>query len=264
MRKVQKAKRADMAIFIKNTEQIKSIRAACRVVADTHRILEQAVCPGITTRELNQIAKEYMNSQGATPSFLGYRGYPADICASINEEVIHGIPGLRKLKDGDIISIDVGAVLNGFHGDAARTHAVGDISEEATRLIKVTRECFFEAMKFARHNRHLYEISAAVQKHAEANGFSVVREFVGHGIGRQMHEEPQIPNYKMPSRGPRLSKGMTLCIEPMVNVGVADIRVLNDNWTVVTKDKKYSAHYENTIVITDGEPEILTMYETDR
>ncbi len=248
-----------MAIPIKNAEQIKHMRAASAIVARAHELLEKKIREGVTTKELNDIAEKYILSEGAIPSFKGYNGYPASICVSVNEEVIHGIPGLRRLKSGDIVGIDIGAYKNGFHGDAARTYAIGAVSPEIEKLIRVTRESFFEGIKYARHGNHLHEISSAIQKYAEANGFSVVRDFVGHGVGKVMHEEPQIPNYKPPSRGPRLSKGMTLAIEPMVNLGGYDVIVLDDGWTVVTKDKSYSAHYENTILITDGEPELLTV-----
>lgn len=252
-----------MGIFLKNDEQIQRMRLASRIVAETHNLLEQFIKPGISTRELNTIAEDYIRSQEAIPSFLGYKmtgeGFPAAICVSINDEIIHGIPGLRRLKNGDIVSIDIGAYINRFHGDAARTYAVGTILPERKTLIDVTKQSFFEAMAYCRHGRHLHEISSAVESHVQRYGFSVIREFCGHGVGRKMHEDPQIPHYKQQSRGPRLQKGMTLAIEPMVAMGKADIRILNDNWTVVTKDGKCAAHYENTIVITDGEPEILTL-----
>jgi methionyl aminopeptidase len=249
-----------VAIYIKNENQINFMRIAGDIVAKTHELLEKAVRPGITTKELDKIAEEFIRSQGATPSFLGYNGYPASICASVNEEIIHGIPSLKKLKDGDIISIDIGAYINGYHGDAARTHAVGNISSEAEKLIQVTKDCFFEGIKFAKEGCHLHEISEAIQNYVEQNGFSVVREYVGHGIGRAMHEQPHIPNYKPANRGPKLLKGMVLAIEPMVNIGTHEIKTLSDGWTVVTRDKKYSAHYENTVLITDHEPELLTIY----
>lgn len=249
-----------MAIFIKNDEQIKLMRISSEIVAKAHQIVENAIKVGITTKELDKIAEDFILSQGAIPSFKGYNGFPASICASVNEEIIHGIPSLRKLKDGDIVSIDIGAYINGFHGDAARTHLVGNVSEEAKRLVDVTRECFFEGIKFAKPGHHLHEISEAIQIYVEKNGFSVVREYVGHGIGKEMHEPPHVPNYKPVNRGPLLQKGMALAIEPMVNIGTREIKTLDDGWTVITRDKKYSAHYENTIVITDNEPEILTIY----
>jgi len=258
-----------MGIFIKNEDQIARMRVANQIVAGAHRLLEKAVRPGITTKELSDLAENYIVSQGAYPSFKGCpafvpgaKDFPAAICASVNEEVIHGIPGLKKLKDGDIVSIDIGAVINGFHGDAARTHPVGKTEAGKLRLIEVTRESFFAGIMYARAGRHLHEISAAIAEVVEGAGFSVVRDFVGHGIGRQMHEEPQIPHYRMQSRGPRLQKGMTLAIEPMVNMSGCGVRILPDNWTVVTQDGSWSAHYENTIVITDGEPEILSLYES--
>lgn len=251
-----------MAITIKNSEQIKHMRAVGLIVAKTHELLEKAIRPGVTTKELDQLAEEFIKSNGATASFKGYRGFPSSICSSINEEVIHGIPSLRKLKDGDIVSIDIGAYLNGYHGDAARTHPVGNVSEVAKKLIEVTRQSFYEGMKFAKEGCHLYEVSGAIQNHVESNGFSIVRDYVGHGIGKNLHESPEIPNFRSRGkgpRGPRLSKGMTLAIEPMVNEGDYEIDQLEDNWTVVTIDKKLSAHYENTILITDSEPEILTV-----
>ena len=252
-----------MGIFIKNDGQIQKMRAASKIVADTHAILEQNIRPGIATRQLNDIAEQYIRSCGAEPSFLGYKmtgdGFPAAICVSINEEVIHGIPGLRRLKNGDIVSIDIGAYIDRFHGDAARTYLVGTVAPEKRMLVEVARQSFFEAMKVCRHGRHLHEISQAVEGHVQQFGFSIVREFCGHGVGHKMHEDPQIPFYKQQSRGPRLQKGMTLAIEPMVVMGKPDVRILADNWTVVTKDGKCAAHYENTLLITDGEPEILTL-----
>ncbi|MDR1539252.1 MAG: type I methionyl aminopeptidase [Clostridiales bacterium] len=254
-----------MAIMVKNEQQIELMRISNRIVAGTHALLEKSIRPGITTKELDSLACDYIKGHGAEPSFLGYKGasnvpYPASICVSINEEVIHGIPSLKKLKEGDIVSIDIGAFKNGYHGDAARTHAVGAAPPNKLKLIEVTRQCFFNAMQYARAGRHLNEIGAAVQATAEAGGFSVVQDFCGHGIGREMHEDPQIMNYRQKIRGPRLCKGMTLAIEPMVNEGGYGIDVLPDGWTVVTKDRKCSAHYENTILITDGDPEILTLY----
>jgi len=251
-----------MGIFVKNDSQIQKMRVASKIVAGTHSLLEKHIKPGVSTRELNAIADDYIRSQGAIPSFLGYEmtgeGFPASICVSVNEEVIHGIPGLRRLKNGDIVSIDIGAYIDKFHGDAARTYAVGTISQERQTLMDAAKQSFFEAMTYCRHGRHLHEISAAVESYVQKFGFSIVREFCGHGVGRKLHEEPQIPHYKQQNRGPRLQKGMTLAIEPMVVIGKADIRILNNNWTVVTKDGKSAAHYENTVAVTDGEPEILT------
>lgn len=253
------AGRKNMAIQIKNAEQIEIMRIAGRIVAETHELLKKEIHPGVTTGRLDALANDYIRSRGAIPSFKGYRGFPANICTSVNEEVIHGIPSSRKLANGDIVSIDIGVVYNGYQGDAARTHGVGEISEDARRLIETTEESFFEGIKFAKTGNHLHEISAAIQKCAESRGFSVVREYVGHGIGKQMHEEPQIPNYKPPNRGPRLTGGMVLAIEPMVNAGTYEINVLNDNWTVVTRDAKLSAHYENTVLVTDAGPELFTI-----
>jgi methionyl aminopeptidase len=251
-----------MPIRVKSEEQIKLMRAANKVVADTHKLLESLVKPGITTGELDAIAEEHIRSKGAYPSFLGYGDppFPASTCMSVNEEVIHGIPGKRVLKEGDIISIDIGARLNGFHGDAARTHAVGAVSREKKKLVEVTRNCFFKALEHVRPGRHLNEIGAAIEDYAASHGFSVVRDFVGHGVGQDLHEDPQIVHYRVPARGPRLCPGMTLAIEPMINAGTWGVKILGDGWTVVTRDGKCSAHYENTILVTNGEPEILTMY----
>ena len=256
-----------MAIQIKSKDEIEKMRHACRITAEAHKIVESMIRPGVTTRELDKAAEAYMRSQGAIPSFLGYKlhpdlpGFDGSICASVNEAVIHGIPSNRVLKEGDIISVDIGAYIGGFHGDAARTHAVGKVSPEAQRLIDVTRGSFFAGIEFARKDCFLHQICGAVQNHVEANGFSVVREYIGHGVGRDLHESPEIPNYKPPGRGPRLAPGMCLAIEPMVNAGTWQIETDRDDfWTVTTKDKKLSAHYENTVLITDGEPEILTLY----
>lgn len=248
-----------MVITIKTQQDIEKMRAAGSILARLDQILQKEVRPGITTSELDAIAQEYIISQGAIPSFKGYGGFPGSICVSVNDEIVHGIPGERKLCDGDIVSIDMGSLLSGFHGDAARTYAVGEISKEAQRLIDVTRQSFFEGIQHARAGHHLHEIGAAVQQYVEKNGFSVVREYVGHGIGRSLHEAPEIPNYKTPGRGVKLMAGMTLAVEPMVNAGTEKLRVLEDGWTAVTKDGQLSAHYENTVLITQGEPEILTL-----
>jgi methionyl aminopeptidase len=251
-------------ISIKTSREIDNMRKAGEIVAMAHKKIEEAISPGITTLQLDRIAYEIITGSGATPSFLGYENcsggddYPASICASVNEEVIHGIPGLRKLEDGDIISIDIGAEYNGFHGDMARTYAVGRVSEEAMNLIKAAEESFFRGMGKAVAGNWIRDISAAIQDYTESCGFSVVRDFVGHGIGRKMHEAPQIPNYRTKQRGPRLQKGMTLAIEPMINRGGYGVRLLDNFWTVVTADGSLSAHYENTVLVTDGEPEILT------
>ncbi len=250
-----------MSIKIKKDIHIEAMRLAGRITGQALNLLEKEIRPGITTAELDKIAEEFIRSQGAVPSFKGLYGYKASICASVNNEIIHGIPGKRVLKEGDIISIDTGAYINGFHGDAARTFAVGEISETAKKLIDVTRESFFRGIEFAKSGNHLCEISAAIQDYVEANGFSVVRDYVGHGIGREMHEEPNVPNYRFGKSGPKLIKGMTLAIEPMVNVGSYRVKQLGDGWTVVTKDGSLAAHYENTVLITDGEPELLTLVE---
>ena len=201
---------------------------------------------------------QFIKEQGATPSFLHYNGYPASVCVSVNDEIIHGIPGKRVLQEGDIVSVDVGAFIGGFHGDCAGTYPCGQVSDEALRLIRVTQQSFFEGIRYAREGYRLSDISAAVQAYVEANGFSVVREYVGHGIGHQMHEAPEVPNYGKPGHGPRLLRGMTIAVEPMVNAGTAAIRQMPDGWTVRTADGKNAAHYENTVLITDGEPELLT------
>jgi len=247
-----------VAITIKTQEQIEKMRVAGGILIDLIEILEEMIRPGITTNELDNVAEDFIRSRGAEPSFLGYGGFPKSLCTSVNEEIVHGIPGNRKLKSGDIISIDMGSYINGYHGDCARTYGVGEISEEDQKLIDVTRQSFFEGIKFAKAGNHLYEISAAVQDYAESFGFGVVRDYVGHGIGRNMHEDPSIPNYRQVGRGPKLQKGMVLAIEPMITAGSYKCRVLKDGWTAVTRDGSNAAHYENTVLITDGEPELLT------
>jgi len=246
-------------ISIKSPREIELMRIAGRIVAETLELLSKAIRPGITTLELDTIAEEYIRERGAIPAFKDYNGFPASICSSINEQVVHGIPGPIALKDGDIIGIDIGAVYDGYYGDAARTYGIGNIDKETERLIKVTEESFFKGIEYALPGNRLSDISHSIQKHVESNGFSVVRDFVGHGIGRRMHEDPQIPNYGLPRKGPRLAAGMALAIEPMVNQGRYAVKVREDGWTVVTADGKPSAHYENTIVITNGKPEILTL-----
>lgn len=253
-------------ISIKSQSEIDLMKKAGHIVALVLEKVEENVQPGITTAELDRIAEEVIRKHGAVPSFKGYssgmRGvpdFPASICASFNEEVVHGIPGLRALADGDIISIDVGVYLNGYHGDAGRTFGVGNISEEARKLIRVTEECFFEGIRHAVEGNRIVDISGSIEDHARKNGFSVVKEFIGHGIGQQLHEAPEIPNYRTRYKGPRLEKGMALAVEPMVNAGGSPIKVLDNGWTVVTSDGKLSAYYENTIAVTDAEPIILTM-----
>ena len=248
-------------IPIKTERELAVMRRACKITAAARALAGEMVRPGVTTKEIDKAVHDYIVSQGATPSFLNYSGYPASACISVNNTVIHGIPDGRVLKEGDIVSVDVGAYWGGFHGDCAATYACGEISPEAQKLIEVTRQSFFEGVKFARQGYRISDISHAVQSHVEANGFSVVRAFIGHGVGEQLHEEPEVPNYGKPGRGPRLIRGMTIAIEPMVNAGTYDVRVLKDGWTTVTADGKLSAHYENTVLITDGEPEILTVTE---
>lgn len=246
-------------IIIKNNQEIDLMRSAGKIVAETLLLVEEKVRPGITTAELDRIAEEFITKHGARPSFKGLYGFPASLCISVNEQVVHGIPGGYVLKDGDIISVDCGAYINGFHGDAARTFGVGNISEEAEKLINVTRESFFKGIEYAKVGNRLTDISHEIQSYVEASGFSVVRDFVGHGIGRVVHEDPDVPNYGRPGRGPKLVEGMALAIEPMVNVGNYKVKTLNDDWTVVTSDGSLSAHYENTIVILPDGPEILTL-----
>ncbi len=246
-------------IPIKTNEQLERMRVACRITALARKAAYGAVAPGVTTDDIDRIVRKTIEEAGAKPSFLGYGGFPASACVSINDEVIHGIPSKKRVvRSGDIVKIDVGAYIGGFHGDCACTVPCGEVSEEAKRLIEVTRQSFYEGIKFAREGCRVSDISAAVQAYVEANGFSVVRSFVGHGVGHQLHESPEVPNFGRPGHGVRLQRGMTLAVEPMVNAGVYDVRVLSDGWTVKTKDGKLSAHYENTIAITDGEPEILT------
>lgn len=249
-----------MSITIKSGREIELMREAGRILAIVHEEIAKAVKPGVSTWEINKIGHELILQYGCKPSFLGYNGYPASICISVNDEVIHGIPSKERiLQEGDVVSLDAGVIYKGYQSDAARTVGCGKISAEAQKLIDVTRESFFEGIKFAKEGCHLHEISAAIEDHVVANGFTCVRDFVGHGIGREMHEEPQIPNFHQKRRGIRLIPGMTLAIEPMVNIGRYDVNWLDDNWTIVTEDGSLSAHYENTVLITDGEPEILSM-----
>ena len=248
-------------IAIKNGQELANMRQACKITAAARALAGEMVRPGIATREIDKAVHDFIVSQGAKPSFLNYSGFPASTCISVNSTVIHGIPGGYVLQEGDIVSVDVGAYYKGFHGDCAATFACGAISAEAQRLIDVTKQSFYEGIAFAKKGNRVSDISHAVQKHVESNGFSVVRAFVGHGVGAQLHEEPEVPNYGNPGRGPRLLPGMTLAIEPMVNAGIYDVKVLKDGWTTVTADGKLSAHYENTVLITDGEPEILTVAE---
>jgi len=244
---------------IKSDTELEYMRSAGKVVADTLAMIEKVIKPGITTAEIDKIAEEFILAQGAIPSFKGYGGFPGSICASVNDVVIHGIPNDTVLVEGDIISVDCGAILNGYHGDAARTFPVGSISKEAQHLIDVTKESFFKGIEKAVVGNRLTDISAAIQKHAESFGYSVVRDFVGHGIGTSMHEDPQVPNYGTAGKGPKLVHGVVLAIEPMINMGNYKVKVKPDGWTVVTSDGKLSAHYENTIAITNDGVEILTL-----
>ena len=248
-------------IIIKNGHEIESMRQACRITAAARALAGDMVRPGVSTKQIDKAVHDFIVSQGAKPSFLGYHGFPASACISVNSTVIHGIPGGYVLKEGDIVSIDVGAFYKGFHGDCAATFACGAVSADAQKLIDVTKQSFFEGIRFAKRGHRVSDISHAIQTYVESNGFSVVRSFVGHGVGAQLHEEPEVPNFGQPGRGPRLLPGMTLAIEPMVNIGTYDVKVLGDGWTTVTADGKLSAHYENTVLITDGEPEILTVAE---
>ncbi len=249
-------------VTIKSKTEIEHMKAAGRVTYETLKLLEEKAKPGITTGELDKIAEKYIRNQGCTPSFKGYGGFPASVCISVNSEVIHGIPGKRELKEGDIVSFDVGACYKGYNGDAARTVGVGVISEEVRRLIDVTKRCFFEGIKFAKEGYRISDISGEIQKTAEENGYSVLREYCGHGIGSHLHEEPEIPNYvSRGQRGIRIRPGMCLAIEPMVNQGSREIYVADNDWTVLTRDGKLAAHYENSVLITDGEPFLLTLWE---
>jgi len=250
-------------LTIKNAAEIKKMQAAGSVVQEVLELMAKMAQPGITTEELDAAAEELIRSRGAIPSCLGYSGYPKSICTSVNEQVVHGIPGKYRLKDGDIVSCDVVAKLDGFHGDATRTLLIGNVAPEVKELVKVTEECFFKGLEFARVGYRISDISQAIQAHAEAHGYGVVRDMIGHGIGRDMHEAPDVPNYVggRYGRGIRLMAGMTIAIEPMINMGTWQIKVLSDGWTTVTADGKHSAHYENTVAITDGDPIILTMSE---
>jgi len=245
-------------IELKNASQFDRMRTAGRIVGETLALMRELAKPGITTLELDRRAEEYIRSQGAIPAFKGYSGFPATLCTSVNEQVVHGIPGLRNLESGDIISIDCGAVIDGYFGDAAITLPIGEVSEDLQKLLRVTEEALMLGIEQAKSGNRLYDVSHAVQTHVEANGFSIVRDYVGHGIGRAMHEDPQIPNFGKPGRGPRLEVGMALAIEPMVNMGTYEVQTLKDHWTVVTKDSRPSAHFENTVAITENGPEILT------
>jgi len=247
-----------MAIKIKSESQIVRMREVGKIVAYTHEVLKAHIKPGITTKELDIIAENEIRKYNADPAFKGYGGFPATICTSINEQVVHGIPGVYTLKEGDIISIDVGAFKDNFFGDAAKTHGVGVVSEQAQKLMDITRNSFYEGLKYCKEGYRLSDISSAIQSYVECNGFSIVRDYVGHGIGTALHEDPPIPNFGSPGRGLRLVKGMVLAIEPMVNAGKYEVKTLSDEWTVVTVDAQNSAHYEHSVAITDDEPILLT------
>lgn len=249
-----------MAITIKSNKEIELMREAGKILAITHEELEKALRPGMSTWDINKIGEEVIRSYGCIPSFLNYNGYPASICVSVNNEVVHGIPSKKTIiKDGDIVSLDAGVIYKGYQSDAARTHGVGQISAEAEKLIRVTRESFFEGIKVIKEGVHLNEVSKAIQAYAEGHGFSVVRDLVGHGIGTHLHEDPQIPNFAQKRRGPRLQAGMTLAIEPMINAGKYHVNWLDDDWTVVTADGSLSAHYENTVLVTKEGCELLSV-----
>ena len=246
-------------ITIKSASQIDKMKKAGEIVALTHELMKKNICDGVTTKELDRIAEEFIRSKGAIPSFKNYNGYPASICASVNDVVIHGIPGNTRLKTGDIVGIDIGAYIDGYHGDSANTYGVGDISKEAADLIEAAKRGFEAGIKMAVQGNRVGDISAAIQQYVESCGYTIVREFVGHGVGAQMHEEPEVPNYGQAGRGPRLCAGMTLAVEPMINAGNRDIVMLDDEWTIVTKDGSLSAHYEHSIAITKDEPILLTV-----
>ena len=248
-------------IAIKNDQELVYMRRACKITAAARALAGEMVRPGVSTKQIDKAVHDYIVSQGAKPSFLHYNGYPASACISVNSTVIHGIPGDYVLQEGDIVSVDVGAFYKGFHGDCAATFPCGAISTEAEKLISVTKQSFYEGIRFAKCGHRVSDISHAIQTYVESNGYSVVRSFVGHGVGAQLHEEPEVPNFGAAGRGPRLIRGMTLAIEPMVNEGTHEVRIAKDGWTTVTADGKLSAHYENTVLITDGEPEILTVTE---
>jgi methionyl aminopeptidase len=249
-----------MPVTIKTEHEIELMRESCHLLEEVHDALRDYVKPGISTKDIDRYGEQLIRERGGIPNFLNYNGYPASICVSVNDEVVHGIPSRKRiLKEGDIVSLDAGLIWKGYHSDAARTWGVGKISPEAQKLIDVTRQSFFEGIKFARKGHHLHEISAAIGDYAESFGYGVVEDLVGHGIGTHLHEEPQIPNFRQKGRGLLLEPGMTLAIEPMIDIGTKDVKWSEDNWTVTTADGSLSAHYENTILITEGDPEILTL-----
>lgn len=249
-----------MAITIKSAREIELMSEAGRILEIVHNEIGKALHPGMSTLDIDRLGEEVIRSYGCIPSFLDYDGYPASICVSVNDEVVHGIPDKKRiLKEGDIVSLDAGVIYKGYHSDAARTHGIGKISKEAQDLIRVTRECFFEGIKYAKDGNHLFDISAAIDSHARKHGYGVVRDLCGHGIGTSLHEAPQIPNYRMDRKGVKLKAGMTLAIEPMINMGTWEVEWRDDGWTVVSKDHSLSAHYENTVLITEDEPRLLTL-----
>ena len=249
-----------MPVSIKSAREIELMREAGRILANVHKQLGEALKPGMSTMDIDRMGEKLIRGYGCIPSFKNYNGYPASICVSVNDEVVHGIPNRHHiLREGDIVSLDAGMIYKGYHSDQARTHAVGQISPEAQKLIDVTRESFFAGIKMARAGNHLFDISNAIAAYVKPFGYGIVRDLVGHGVGTKLHEDPQIPNYQQKRRGPKLRPGMTLAVEPMINMGRGDVEWLEDNWTVVTQDGSLSAHYENTILITEGEPEILTV-----
>ncbi|HOG62779.1 MAG TPA: type I methionyl aminopeptidase [Sedimentibacter sp.] len=246
-------------IILKTRREIEIMKKAGRLVAQSLELVRRHIKPGVTTKELDRLVEDFLKSKNAIPTFKGYNGFPFSICASVNEEVVHGFPSERQLREGDIISVDIGATFEGYVGDSAKTFLVGQVDEEKRHLVETTRQCFYEGIKYARTSYRLSDISHAIQVYAESHGLSVVRDYVGHGVGKKMHESPQVPNFGKPNKGPRLQEGMVLAIEPMINAGTYNVRVLENNWTVVTVDGKPSAHYEHTVAITDGEPELLTI-----
>jgi len=250
-----------MAVTVKSEREIELMRESCRLLSIVHKEMEEAIKPGMSTKDIDILGDSIIRKLGCIPNFKNYNGYPASICVSVNDEVVHGIPNKHHIiQEGDIVSLDAGLIYKGYHSDAARTHAVGKISSEAQKLIDVTRQSFFEGIKMAKAGNYLYDISNAIDAYVSPFGYGIVRELVGHGIGTHLHEDPQIPNFAQKKKGIKLQAGMTLAVEPMINMGRADVVWMDDDWTVCTEDGSLSAHYENTILITDGEPEILTLY----
>ena len=251
-----------MPITVKSSREIELMTEAGRILEIVHKELEKALHPGMTTKAIDRLGEEIIRSYGCIPSFLDYNGYPASICVSVNDEVVHGIPSEHRIiREGDIVSLDAGVIYKGYHSDAARTHCVGEVSKEAQDLVRVTRECFFEGIKYAKEGNHLFDISGAIGRYAEERGYGVVRDLCGHGIGTALHEAPEIPNYEMKRKGVLLKAGMTLAIERMINIGGWEVDWMDDDWTVVTRDHSLSAHYENTVLITENEPKLLSLTE---